>query len=488
MPSQRENSTSPSPRFAWLRRIAFLAVGIALVAIAWNYSACDPAFRDSKSPWIPLAFSPDGKILAAADLTEARKWEDGNLGPSGPIHLLRAADLAPAGPPVETPMVAGPQVAFHPLLQSVEFSPNGELLAILQKHHEFLGSEQPMFELLLIRLPKAEIWKAFNIPYRGFQARDRVARRFFSADGRLLAWYEFDRSADRHLVRVWDVTEGRERFAAEAVAYPALSPDGRWLAAIEQNTPGQRNDIACRLYDVSNGQVVHSLLLPGDDAGWQPWPEFSEDGRLLVVNSGSSQGKSPSVVVFDVASGKDVFRAAEWSSHFLGGSTLVTVKDDAVRFRAADTWQVRAEAKFALGRHWDNGGELRPEPMPVPGRAAVIVYDYYPSPSNRLGDLRRSLRLEPEPGHRASWVDATTGAVTPFAAHSGLVHRTAISPGGDRLAVQGLGMTVWELPPRRSWFPMALAAGLLAFIWGVWIVVRLWFKRRPRPVRDGHTF
>jgi hypothetical protein len=52
--------------------------------------------------------------------------------PGGPIHLLRAADLAPAGQPVETPTIDTDSGAFHPPLEAVEFSPSGEMLAVLQ--------------------------------------------------------------------------------------------------------------------------------------------------------------------------------------------------------------------------------------------------------------------------------------------------------------------------------------------------------------------
>ena len=212
--------------------------------------------------------------------------------------------------------------------------------------------------------------------------------------------------------------------------------------------------------------------------------------RLLVVNywsagtykDGSSYGRGESVIVFDVASGKNVFEAKEWSAHFVAGPTLVTVKDNSVLFRATDTWQVRARAMFSLGRHWDNGGELSPEPQPVPGRAAVLVYDFYPTANDRLGTLSRYLHLKFEPGHRATWIDATSGAMTPFMACDGILRRRTVSPSGSRLAVQGLGMTIWELPPRRSWIPTALVAGLLAFIWGGWIVVRRRLTVRAHPV------
>jgi WD40 repeat protein len=461
----------PGPRSPRLRRIALVAVAMVLVAIAWSASARDPVFRDPDSRWIPLAYSPDGQVLAAADATGAKRWWNPQAG--GPIHRLRATDLAPVGPPVEVPtitldprLIQGPS---YPTLEAVEFSPDGQWLAVLQGDHT---RRADMLELLLIRLPGGEIARSIAIPCLEPHRPGGIAHRFFSGDGRLLAWHELALGGRGDIVRVWGVAEGRERFAIEGVVYPVLSPDGRWLATVEKNPPREWHDIACWLYDTRNGQLVHSLPLPGDVRGWQPWPEFSPDGRLLVVNVGSSRGNGESVVVFDVASGKDVFRAREWSSHFVGGSMLVTVKDDTVQFRATDTWQIRAQATFSLGRHWDNGAALTPEPQPVPGRAAVLVYDYYPTPSDRLGALRSHLHLEPEPGHWASWVDAMSGSVISFAAHRDPVWRTVMSPRGDRLAAGGSrGLTIWELPPRRSWVPTAAVAGLLALIWGVWTVI-----------------
>jgi hypothetical protein len=356
------------------------------------------------------------------------------------------------------------------------------MLAVLQKHHEIQKAN--VFELLLIRLPEGEIWKSFSIPYDGFHERHRVARRFFSPDGRLVAWHEFAPSDERHVVRIWDVEEEREKCAIEGAVYPVLSPDGKILAAVDQSIPRplRKDSFSCRLYDVRDGRVLHTLQLPGDRAGWQPWPEFSPDGRLLVVNCGSSSGRGESILVFDVASAKTVFESQEWSSHFVAGPTLVTVKDNSALFRATDTWQVRARVMFSLGRHWENGGELSPEPEPVPGRAAVIVYDYYPIANDRLGTLGRYLHLTFEPGHRATWIDATSGAMTPFMACDGLLWRTTVSPSGSRLAVHGSGMTIWELPPRRSWIPTALVIGLLALIWGAWTVVRRRLTVRARAV------
>jgi hypothetical protein len=92
--------------------MAFGTIGIALLAVAWNYSAREPALREPNSPWIPLSFSPDGEIIAAADSTGHQgSWMH---EPRGPIHLLRATDLTPAGPPVETPTIDADGGRFIP--------------------------------------------------------------------------------------------------------------------------------------------------------------------------------------------------------------------------------------------------------------------------------------------------------------------------------------------------------------------------------------
>jgi WD40 repeat protein len=464
-------------RARWFRGIVLGAIGILLLALAWSYSAREPVLREPNSSWIPLAFSPDGEILAAANSNGHPTWWSHE--PGGPIHLLRAADLAPAGPPVETPTIDTDRGAFHPPLEAVEFSPNGEILAVLQTHRDHRQID--LLELHLIRLPEGEVWKSIPISYDRWHKRGGIARRLFSTDGRLLVWHDLSQGGDRRdTVRVWDVTEGRERFAAEGMTYPVLSPDGMVLAAVE---PYRQGGIACRLYDTRTGQVLRSLPLPGDDVGWQPWPEFSADGTLLAVNCRSSTGKGPSVSVFGVASGTTVFESPEWSPHFVKGPTLVTVKDDSVLFRATDKWQVRARASFSLGRHWDNGSPISPEPQPVPGRAAVLVYDYYPAGDNLLRRFGSSLRLDTGVGHRASWVDAVSGAVTPFTADNGLGERTVVSPSGTRLVVRGAtGITIWDLPPARSWRPTAVVAGLMAFVCLGCTLVRRRIAARVRPL------
>jgi hypothetical protein len=466
-------------RFRWFRRIACAALGLALIAAAWNYAPREPAFREPNSSAIPLAFSSDGKILAAADAPGHSQWREGIKGrnPGRPIHMLRAFDLAPAGPPIKPPPIVTDWGEYYPEVEAVEFSPNGGLLAVLQRAHS-----QKLLELHLIQLPGGKVWKSFQIPFPRWRLDaviwGGVARRLFSPDGRMLVWWEDETLpvGFRETARVWDVTEGRERFAAEGVGHPVLSPDSRLLAAVEQYKPSGPA-IACRIYDVSTGKVLHSLGLPGDRAGLQPWPEFSQDGRWLVITAGNSHDVGESVVVFDVHSGKKVFEAKEARGHFVDGPILVTVKDNALLFRATNNWEVQARTTFAL--HPILESSIVPEP--VPGQAGVLVFRYGPAQNDPLEKFSSYFGLKLDKRNGTNWVDAMTGEVTQFKLNIEPGMRTAISPDGSRLVVGGgPGATIWDLPPRRSWIPTLAVGALLATVGGL-PVVRRWIGMRHRP-------
>lgn len=451
---------APLPR-RMFRGIRLVVIGIVLIALAWNYSAHVPVLRETNSPWIPLAISPDGETLAVADSNLNEEWWTHK--PGGPIRLLQTIDLTPAGPLVETPTFEGlGGNSFYPPLDTVEFSPDGKLLAVLQNGDR---QDDDRLELLLIRLPSGKVWKSFSVQHDRWNKRGGIARRLFSNDGRLLAWHErssFSREEVR-TVRVWDVTEGRERFAVDGATHPVLSPDGKILAAVQ--------GIACRLFDTQTGKVIRSLSLPGDAAAAQQWSEFSADGQLIAVNRASS-GEGSCVTVFVVKTGKTVFEAAERSPYFIDGPTLVTVKGDSVLFRDTDTWEVQARASFSLG-HYGDGSPIPPEPHPLPGSGAVLVYE--PNRRNLLGRLGRALRLNVGTGDRLSWIDADSRTTKQFTVDGVRFMRAVVAPGGKRLVAKGFpdsDITVWELPPSRSWMPTAVVAGLLACLCVGWTVVR----------------
>ena len=198
----------------WFRRTATGAVAITLFSLVWNFSARVPVVRNSQSRWVPLAFSTDGQIIAAADLTTEPQVGINSLifPPGGPIHLLRAADLTLVSLPIETPVVVHfSGTTYHPPLEIVEFSPKGDLLAVIQPNRD--AKQLDTLELHLIRLPGGNIWKSLPVPYDRFQKDGGIARRLFSANGHLLAWHEYSQETEGfNGIRVWDVVEERERF------------------------------------------------------------------------------------------------------------------------------------------------------------------------------------------------------------------------------------------------------------------------------------
>ena len=458
---------------------------IATLSFAWTFSARTPVVRNSESRWAPLAFSTDGQMIAAADFTaQEMTWFNSMIyPPGGPIHLLRADDLTPVGSPVETPTSTNSEgITYQPPLQIVEFSPKGDLIAVVQRNSD--PQQLETMELHLVRIPGGDIWKSLPIPYNRFNSADEIARRLFSSDGHLLAWHEYEPRDNKHFdcVRVWDVVEGRERLAITGVKNPTFSPDGRLLAVVETYN---QDGIACRLYDMRNGQLLHSLSLPADGPGWHPWPEFSSDGYYVAVNTQSFRGKGPFVDVFDVASGESVFEAPEWSPHFVSGPVLMTVKDDAVIFRETSKWQVVRRVSFSQGKHWENGSPISPEPQAIPGTSCAFVTEYYPSWSFFLSRICRFFYLDFNLGHSITWIDSKSGSMTKFTGDDGIVVRSVISPMGGKLALQGLwGMTIWKLPPGRTWIPVSAVAFVLASLYTRW-ELHQW--RMTNKNRDGTT-
>jgi hypothetical protein len=198
-------------RVHWLTKGVFAAVGISLLALASRFSTHEPTLRQRAAPWLPLAFSPDGQILAVAD--SSYRAGHSVLEPAGPIHLLHTSDLSQARPPVELPVVDTDLGVYHPPIEAVEFSPNGEILAVVQKHQKF---ELDQLELHLIRLSNGKVFQSLPIPFDRFHNRGGITQRLFSTDGQLLVWHEYSKDKERRdTVRIWDVTSG-ERFAIEA--------------------------------------------------------------------------------------------------------------------------------------------------------------------------------------------------------------------------------------------------------------------------------
>ncbi len=201
-----------------------------------------------------VAFSPDGKTLAAAGTV----GDDAN----GVAYLYNTTTLK----------VRAPLRSDDPM-QCVAFSPDGKVLVTG-------GVEQ-----------HARLWYVATGKGLGtLKHPDFVESLAYSADGHTLATGGFDGT-----VRLWDcatwkqssVWTNPDRHAVKGVAF---SPDGKTLAAASEKI--------VVLWDVATGKPRHTLRGHREDI-WSI--AFSLDGKLLA-----SGGADETVRLWDPATGKEL--------------------------------------------------------------------------------------------------------------------------------------------------------------------------------------
>jgi WD40 repeat protein len=199
-----------------------------------------------------LAFSPDGDLLANGDLTGMiRLWHLSETNEHlEPAQVLQAHDGEVK------------KIAFSPY-------PTSSYLMASASYDQTVQVWEIDRASAIAADPALHIQRRHSLPHP-----QRVAALAFSPDGRILVTGGAD-----HLVRLWDIASGQLRHVWSGhtgeVRSLAFSPDGRWLASASF-------DQTVRVWEVATGQVQHVL----DNHDWIVGTvAFSPDSKTIATGS-----------------------------------------------------------------------------------------------------------------------------------------------------------------------------------------------------------
>jgi WD40 repeat protein/transcriptional regulator with XRE-family HTH domain len=375
-------------------------------------------FTDTFGPTFSVAFSPNGKVLAAGTAEgQVRLWWVANGQPlltcEGHLGAVWSVAFSPDGRLLASGSTDGTvrlwevntgqnlkTLAGHThQVWSVAFSPDGHLLAS--------GSNDQT-----VRLWEVNTGQSLKTLAGHTQQVRSVA---FSPDGRLLASGSFD-----HTVRLWEVDTGQSLKTLVGHANPvrsvAFSPDGHLLAS-------GSNDHTVRLWDVNTGQSLKTL------AGHthQVWSvAFSPDGHLLASGS-----QDQTVRLWEVPTGQSLKTLA---GHTTWVSSVAFSPDGRLLASASNDHTVRL---------WEipTGQSLKT----LSGHTNW-VWSVAFNPDGRLlasGSTDGTVRL---------WGVPTGQNLKTLSGHANWVSSVAFSPDGRLLASGSQDQTVrlWEVPTGQN--------------------------------------
>jgi WD40 repeat protein len=282
------------------------------------------AWREPVAPFFDAAFSPDGRLLAAAALGDLKVWDVAARkvmhtlstkpvikppifrvawGPDGQrLAWASANPFTEDGEVVLADAVRWKTLTSWPSRSSafsgLAFDPHGRYLAVAEAAHAEIwdldtGKQKTAGRGQLVAFAAGGQALAVSQEPQTVKVTDlatgkevgRFPGRFhaLSADGRRLA----AREEGTQILHVWDVPSGTEvcRFQSGVVHdnEMAFSPDGRRLASADA-------DGRVKVWDAEQGQELLTLKGP---QGRLAWLVFSPDGQRLAAGGSTENTSNP---------------------------------------------------------------------------------------------------------------------------------------------------------------------------------------------------
>jgi WD40 repeat protein len=277
-----------------------------------------------------MAFSPDGKLLATADNTGYDSEHGGGI-----VRLWNPSTGKPVGTPLSAAASPGGRV------NGLAFSPDGKFIATV----DVSSSGQTV--QLWNPATGQPVGSAFPVDSNSL---DRVAGMAFSPDGKLLAIAEEDIGSSGGTVRLWAPDSGRAvggpLFSTTgAVTGLAFSPKGGLLATAVDASGYS----IVQLWNPATGRPTgaHIRVDTGSSYGVNS-VEFSPDGKLLATAGNDPQaGVGGLVQLWNPATGQPVGLPLSADTGSSGTVDQLAFSPDG-KLLATDDWDGQSQGTILL--------------------------------------------------------------------------------------------------------------------------------------------